>query len=53
MRHYGQQLEPLMEVLAQKGYAGLAPGGGYFERALYRGTLRAWVQLGEYSARPR
>jgi alanine dehydrogenase len=53
MQHYGQQLEPLMEVLAQKGYAGLAPGGSYFERALYRGSLRAFVQSGEYTARPR
>jgi alanine dehydrogenase len=53
MRHYGQQLEPLMEVLAQKGYAALAPAGGYFERALYRGSLQAFLQAGEYSARPR
>jgi hypothetical protein len=53
MRHYGQHLEPLMEVLAQKGYAALAPGGGYFERALYRGSLRAWLQSPEYIARPR
>jgi alanine dehydrogenase len=46
MRHYAQQLEPLMEVLLAKGYDGLALDGGYFERALYRATLRAWLQSG-------
>jgi alanine dehydrogenase len=40
MRHYAQQLEPLMEVLLEKGYDGLSAQGGYFERALYRATLK-------------
>jgi alanine dehydrogenase len=53
MRHYAQQLEPLMEVLIQKGYTGLSLEGGYFERALYRGSLAAWVKSGAYEARPR
>jgi len=53
MRHYAQQLEPLLEPLLAKGYAALSPDGGYFERALYRGTLTAWLKSGEYSARPR
>jgi len=53
MRHYAQQLEPLLEPLLAKGYAALSPGGGYFERALYRGTLTAWLKSGEYAARPR
>jgi alanine dehydrogenase len=53
MRHYAQQLEPLMEVLLAKGYEGLSPDGGYFERALFRGTLRAWLETGHYEARPR
>ena len=43
MAHYGQQLEPLMQVLLRKGYAGLSPNGDYFERALYRATLKAWI----------
>ncbi|HEC23348.1 MAG TPA: alanine dehydrogenase [Chloroflexi bacterium] len=53
MAHYARQLEPLMEVLFEKGYNGLSPDGGYFERALYRGTLRAWLQSGQYGPRPR
>jgi alanine dehydrogenase len=43
MEHYGQQLQPLMNRLIQKGYAGLSPQGDYFERALHRGTLRYWL----------
>ena len=43
MSHYAQQLEPLVEVLFEKGYDGLSPQGTYFERALYRGTLTAWL----------
>jgi alanine dehydrogenase len=43
MTHYAQQLEPLMEVLINKGYDGLSPNGSYFERALYRATLKAWM----------
>ena len=53
MRHYAQQLEPLMEVLFAKGYEALAPDGGYFERALYRGSLRAWLAGGHYQPQPR
>jgi alanine dehydrogenase len=53
MRHYGQQLEPLMEVLAEKGYDGLSPQGGYFERALYRATLKGWLKHEHYQAKPR
>lgn len=44
MRHYAQQLEPLLEALLEKGYEGLSLQGGYFERALYRGTLRGWLE---------
>jgi alanine dehydrogenase len=44
MRHYAQQLEPLLEVLLEKGYDGLSPAGSYFERALYRATLKAWLE---------
>lgn len=53
MRHYAQQLEPLMEALLRIGYKGLDPGGDYFERALYRGSLKAWLRSGHYEARPR
>lgn len=53
MRHYAQQLEPLMEVLFAKDYEGLSPDGGYFERALYRGTLHAWLKSGHYQPQPR
>ena len=53
MRHYAEQLEPLMEALLAKGYDGLSPEGGYFERALYRATLRAWVQSGQDELQPR
>ncbi|MEA4910427.1 MAG: hypothetical protein VB089_22590 [Anaerolineaceae bacterium] len=44
MRHYGQQLLPLMEVLAHVDYEQLNPNGSYFERALYRATLREWLR---------
>ena len=43
MMHYAQQLEPFMEVLFEKGYEGLSLSGSYFERALYRATLKAWL----------
>jgi len=43
MMHYAQQLEPFMEVLFQKGYDNLSMSGHYFERALYRATLKAWL----------
>jgi alanine dehydrogenase len=43
MEHYGRQLRPFMELLVEKGYDALSPDGGYFERALYRGTLRKCI----------
>ena len=42
MIHYAQQLSPMMPVLFEKGYDGLSLQGGFFERALYRATLKAW-----------
>jgi alanine dehydrogenase len=42
MTHYGQQLNPMMPVLMEKGYDGLTLEGEYFGRALYRATLKAW-----------
>jgi alanine dehydrogenase len=53
MRHYDQQLRPLMEVLVARGYEGLSPSGSYFERALYRATLHNWMKSASYEARPR
>jgi len=41
MFHYAQQLEPLMQALIRTGYDGLSPQGDYFERALYRASLKA------------
>ena len=56
MFHYAQQLEPFIEVLFEKGYDGLSLEGTYFERALYRATLKAWMQesdlLAEYHESP-
>lgn len=48
MRHYAQQMEPLMDKLIEKGYEGLSPNGDYFERALERATLRAWLSSEYY-----
>ncbi len=42
MIHYAQQLNPMMPIIFEKGYDGLSLGGGFFERALYRATLKAW-----------
>jgi alanine dehydrogenase len=53
MRHYAQQMEPLMEVLLEKGYDGLSSDGSYFERALYRATLSGWMRTGNYRPKPR
>ncbi len=53
MRHYAQQLAPLLEPLLQKGYDRLSSSGGYFERAMGRATLRAWLRSEHYEARPR
>ncbi|MBN1535669.1 MAG: hypothetical protein JW908_02970 [Anaerolineales bacterium] len=44
MLHYAQQLKPFIEVLFEKGYENLSSSGLYFERALYRATLKAWLQ---------
>ncbi len=44
MVHYAQQLEPFMEVLFETGYKNLSSSGLYFERALYRATLKAWLK---------
>ena len=49
MLHYAQQLTPLMEVLAKKDYDHLSADGSYFERALYRATLREWLRLTKLS----
>ena len=43
MSHYAQQLDPMLEPLVRNGYDGLSPHEGYFERALYRATLRCWI----------
>lgn len=53
MRHYAQQLEPLITTLVHKGYDNLSLEGEYFERALYRGTLRSFLKTGQYGIRPR
>ncbi len=42
MRHYAAQLEPLMQTLLERGYDAISPSGSYFERALYRASLKAW-----------
>jgi alanine dehydrogenase len=44
MRHYARQLQPLMYHLIKKGYDNLSLKGDYFERALYRATLKALLR---------
>jgi len=44
MRHYGQQLLPLMRVLHKKNYHTLSPDGMYFERALFRARLDSYLK---------
>jgi alanine dehydrogenase len=45
MRHYGEQLAPLLSTLvARAGVAGLRADGGMRERALRRGELRHWLE---------
>jgi len=44
MRHYARQLQPLLFHLMKKGYDNLSPKGDFFERALYRATLKAWLK---------
>lgn len=53
MRHYAAQVEPLMEALLDKGYEGLSLEGSYFERALYRATLKGWLENADYRPVPR
>jgi alanine dehydrogenase len=55
MELYGEQLAPLLTVLAERGGArGLRKDGPFHERALYRATLRAWIEEhgGQGSAPP-
>ena len=52
MLHYAQQLEPFMEVLFETGYDNLSLDGTYFERALYRATLKACMQEEPLTASP-
>ncbi len=47
-----RQLQPLLEPLLTRGYAALSADGGYFERALYRATLRAWLRSRHHLTRP-
>lgn len=47
MRHYAQQLEPVMDALLEKGYDDLSIDGSYFERACYRASLRGWLAAQE------
>jgi alanine dehydrogenase len=44
MQHYARQLEPLMHVLLKTGYDGLSMEGDYFERALFRASLKGWQE---------
>ena len=44
MHVYGSQLAPLVETLVQAGgMDGIGPGGSFHGRALWRGSLRAWL----------
>lgn len=44
MEHYGLQLEPLLETLiARGGFEGIRRDGTCSERALWRGSLTAWL----------
>ena len=46
MEVYGAQLTPLLEVLLARGGAEvLRPDGDYHERALYRGSLRSFLEV--------
>jgi alanine dehydrogenase len=45
MELYGKQLAPLLEALVGcGGMAGVRRDGSFHERALYRGSLRAWLR---------
>ncbi|HLA93857.1 MAG TPA: hypothetical protein VJO36_10005 [Actinomycetota bacterium] len=44
MELYGKQLAPLLEALVGRGgMEHVRPDGSFHERALYRGSLRAWL----------
>lgn len=44
MELYGKQLAPLLETLIERGGAeGVRSTGSFHERALYRGSLHAWL----------
>lgn len=44
MELYGKQLAPLLETLVLRdGFEGVRPDGAFHERALWRGSLRAWL----------
>ncbi|HSL15565.1 MAG TPA: hypothetical protein VK962_04730 [Actinomycetota bacterium] len=44
MELYGRQLGPLLETLARRGGIGrVRPDGSFAERALWRGSLHAWL----------
>jgi alanine dehydrogenase len=44
MERYGRQLVPLFEALVSRGGTrGLRSDGGFFERALWRSSLRRWT----------
>ncbi len=43
MRHYAQQLMPLMRTLTKKKYTDVSANGHFFERALYRAKLDTFV----------
>jgi alanine dehydrogenase len=44
MELYGTQLTPLLETLVERGgFAGVRRDGSFHERALYRGSLQAWL----------
>ncbi|MDO9546329.1 MAG: hypothetical protein Q7J07_06220 [Pelolinea sp.] len=44
MRHYGQQLLPLMRALYSTEYRALSPDGRYFERALNRARIDTYLK---------
>lgn len=44
MEHYARQLKPLIKVLVEVGYHNLSLDGDFFERALYRGTLKYFLE---------
>ncbi len=44
MELYGVQLAPLLQTLVERGgFQGVRSDGSYHERALHRGSLRAWL----------